>query len=388
MLERLAGKIGPVAGQWSYTDLAGAEVFRIVRLQTGKTKTFRPLHRTADGWVVGDPPGLRPLYGLPELAGASRVFVAEGEKTAEAVRQLPGLIATTSAHGAKSPAWTDWGPLAGKEVVILPDHDAPGAGYVRLVLEQLARLTPRPTVRIVPLEMVWKTDAVIEEGNDVVDWLLAGVPREWTAAQCSQELVRAGQAATVIDLDAKAPGGPGIPPVGNQGLESRARATDATDSKSSGILPVNIGGREDRSCVEGRKPRKNPDTREPKDGERDQPKESTFDVLLRLASSARLTRTSDGRYYSRNGVNDHRESHNLHSRDFRNWLTLAFYNEQGHAPGPETVKTLTNLLEAMAASNGSIEETHVRVARSKDGRASYLDLGDPTWRAVEVRAGG
>ena len=109
---------GPAAGQWSYTDLAGTEVFRIVRLQTAEGKTFRPIHRTADGWHVDDPPGLRPLFGLPALAGASRAFITEGEKAAEAIGRLPGIVATTSAHGAKSPAWTDWSPLAGKEVVV------------------------------------------------------------------------------------------------------------------------------------------------------------------------------------------------------------------------------------------------------------------------------
>ena len=195
LLERMAAKLGPVAGQWSYTDLAGTEVFRIVRLQTAAGKTFRPIHRTAEGWHVGDPPGLRPLYGLPALAGATQVFITEGEKAAEAVRRLPGLVATTSAHGAKSPAWTDWSPLAGKEVVILPDNDTAGAGYATLVVERLARLTPPPLVRMVPLEMIWQTDAPIEAGYDVADWLETGVPREWTPAESSQELVRAAQSA-------------------------------------------------------------------------------------------------------------------------------------------------------------------------------------------------
>ena len=150
-------------------------------------KTFRPIHRTAEGWVIGDPPGLRPLFGLPELADANVVYITEGEKAAEAVRRLPGLVATTSAHGAKSPAWTDWTPLAGKEIVILPDHDAPGAGYTALVSEQLARLNPAPTVRIVPLEMIWQTAAPIGDGDDIVDWLAAVSPRigrRPSAARC------------------------------------------------------------------------------------------------------------------------------------------------------------------------------------------------------------
>ncbi len=125
-----------------------------------------------------------------------------------------------------------------------------------------------------------------------------------------------------------------------------------------------------------------------RDRERDEPKESTFDILMRLASAARLTRTGDGRYYAEVTVSDHREAHSLHSKEFRNWLTLSFYKNQGHAPAPEAVKSLTSLLEAMAAHSGLAQETHVRVATSQSGGSYYLDLGDPSWRAVEIDRAG
>lgn len=46
--------------------------------------------------------------------------MVEGEKTADATRSL-GVVTTALAHGSKSANKTDWSPLAGREVVILPE---------------------------------------------------------------------------------------------------------------------------------------------------------------------------------------------------------------------------------------------------------------------------
>src|SRR6185312_12608012 len=103
----------------AYQEADGSEAFRVYRFDSKNSKTgepekeFRPVHLTADGWVVGDPDGPLPLYHLPELADADRVFIAEGEKACDLVHSL-GLASTTSAHGAQSPHKSDWSPLAGK----------------------------------------------------------------------------------------------------------------------------------------------------------------------------------------------------------------------------------------------------------------------------------
>src|SRR5262245_40427595 len=65
-----------------------------------------------------------PVLSLPDLADSARVYVTEGEKGADLARDL-GVVATATAHGAKSPHRTDLGPLAGKEVIILPDITTP-----------------------------------------------------------------------------------------------------------------------------------------------------------------------------------------------------------------------------------------------------------------------
>ena len=72
---------------------------------------------------MSDPPGKLPLFHLPQLIArpSEVVFIVEGEKCACELATL-GLLVTTSAHGAKSRQKTDWQPLAGREVVILPDN--------------------------------------------------------------------------------------------------------------------------------------------------------------------------------------------------------------------------------------------------------------------------
>src|SRR5439155_16687247 len=61
------------------------------------------------------------------------------------------LTTTTSAGGSAAAHLTDWSPLAGREVVILPDNDEPGRKYAHDVVGQLVALSPRPSIRIVRL---------------------------------------------------------------------------------------------------------------------------------------------------------------------------------------------------------------------------------------------
>jgi putative DNA primase/helicase len=113
-------------------------------------KTFRPIHAVESGWKTGDPSGQWPLFNLPAImANTETVFDCEGEKAACAGNAI-GLICTTSAHGAKSPQKTDWTPLAGRAVVIIPDHDRAGRDYAEKVAV-LCHAAGAKSVRIVEL---------------------------------------------------------------------------------------------------------------------------------------------------------------------------------------------------------------------------------------------
>ncbi|MGC8641135.1 MAG: DUF3987 domain-containing protein [Isosphaeraceae bacterium] len=166
-LDFLASRMvpSPVAQSvWTYHDAAGEPLMAVGRFDSPDgSKTYRPLHRLADcSWVLGDPPGPLPLYRLDKVRAADSVVVVEGEKCAEAVRRT-GYEATTSAHGAAAAAKTDWAPLAGKLVAILPDNDDPGLGYAWSVLRLLKQLDPRPRVKVIHLPD-------LAAGEDFVDW--------------------------------------------------------------------------------------------------------------------------------------------------------------------------------------------------------------------------
>lgn len=114
-------------------------------------------------------PTPRPLYALLDLLATpagSRVFIVEGEKAAGAAREV-GLVATTSPHGSKSAGKTDWSPVAGREVVILPDHDDAGERYAADVA-RLATAAGAKSVRVVRLVELW---AGMPEGGDMADLL-------------------------------------------------------------------------------------------------------------------------------------------------------------------------------------------------------------------------
>jgi hypothetical protein len=162
-IAELERKHGRRSALWAYHDAQGRPVGVVVRWDTPDGKTIRPISRHNDGWHIAAMAEPRPLYRLPELLAADRVLVCEGEKCADAARSL-GFVATTSAGGSQAASKTDWKPLAGKEVWILPDHDAPGRKYAETVAGILAKLTPAPTVRIVELPG-------LPEHGDIVDWI-------------------------------------------------------------------------------------------------------------------------------------------------------------------------------------------------------------------------
>lgn len=76
------------------------------------------------------------LYRLPEIAGASEVWIAEGEKDADNLAAL-GLKATTNFDGAGKwrASYTD--TLAGKQVFIIPDNDEAGRKHADTVARNL-----------------------------------------------------------------------------------------------------------------------------------------------------------------------------------------------------------------------------------------------------------
>ena len=109
------------------------------------------------------------LGALP-LATAA-VAQDAGRKAAEAGRKVD-LVCTTSAHGAASPKRSDWSVLAGKEVIILPDHDQPGMNYAQEVA-RICMSLPKPA-KVMMIEL-----PELKQGEDLYDWIECLKEMEW-----------------------------------------------------------------------------------------------------------------------------------------------------------------------------------------------------------------
>jgi putative DNA primase/helicase len=156
---------GPRAAMWRYDNAEGNPVGIVVRWDVdGGGKTIRPVSRNGSGWIIGGMPTPRPLYKLLTIATADRVYVAEGEKSADALMRL-GLVATTSPHGSKSASGADWSPLRGRDVVVMPDNDDAGERYAEDVVELALKAGAR-SVRIVHLVDRWED---LPKGGDAAD---------------------------------------------------------------------------------------------------------------------------------------------------------------------------------------------------------------------------
>lgn len=169
-VDAIAARLGgEYAGDWTYRDANGEAVLYVARFDDcatlGGRKAYRPIHPVPGGYVEGDPPGPLPLYNLPRLLAntAGPVFIVEGEKASDMGAKI-GLLCTTSAHGAQSPAKTDWTTLAGRDCILLPDRDPAGERYADTVAQILASLNPPAKVKIVRLPD-------LPEGGDLYDYV-------------------------------------------------------------------------------------------------------------------------------------------------------------------------------------------------------------------------
>lgn len=120
--------------------------------------------------------------------------------------------------------------------------------------------------------------------------------------------------------------------------------------------------------------------------------EGPVDALLRLASSARLYRSADGRLHARVKVGDRHEVYGLSSPGFRDWLTDGYFADRRQPPSQWAIRRVVSLLEARARFDGGTPSVFIRVGRvhAEGGKVPtyFLDLGDPSGRAVQIRADG
>jgi hypothetical protein len=110
------------------------------------------------------------------------------------------------------------------------------------------------------------------------------------------------------------------------------------------------------------------------------------DILIDLAKSAELFHAPDGTGFADLDINGHRETWPIRAKGFRRWLARRFFEATQGAPSSEALQAALNVIEARAHFDAPERTVHIRVG-GLDGRL-YLDLGDMTWRAVEIDTTG
>jgi putative DNA primase/helicase len=177
----------------------GAPAHRTIRVPKpdGK-KSFFQQRFEGGKWVDGLQGARLYLYRLPELmaAPADRIaYVVEGEKDVDNLRAC-GEVATTNPMGAGK-----WRPeyaeaLRGRHVVVLPDHDPPGAKHGEDVARSLRGVAASVRVVLLP--------GLLPKG-DVSDWLAAGHAVEelhaLVAAEPEQATIVEEQPRVVVEAE-------------------------------------------------------------------------------------------------------------------------------------------------------------------------------------------
>jgi putative DNA primase/helicase len=155
---------GRLVCTYDYTDEDGKLLYQVCRFEPKKFRPRRP--DGIGGWKWGLKGVRRVPYHLPELLEAPIVFITEGEKDAETLREW-GFVATTNAFGADG-----WRPefyeyFRNREVIIIPDYDVPGFERAGVIARGLTGIATRICVLS---ELTFRDP----KHKDITDWFAEG----------------------------------------------------------------------------------------------------------------------------------------------------------------------------------------------------------------------
>ena len=163
--------------EYVYTDEEGKRQHKVVRTDGTDAygqpiKIFKQWSLQKGKWKPCEPDATFP-YRLPEVLQADELWIVEGEKTADALREtlytagVTNVAATTSIGGAQRRFWQEYVQrypvIVKKTIRIFPDNDTPGMKYAHTAADAFQQANPSADVRIVTLPG-------LPEGGDFVDW--------------------------------------------------------------------------------------------------------------------------------------------------------------------------------------------------------------------------
>ena len=151
---------------YEYTDVAGKLLYQKLRYEPKDFSQRQPDGK--GGWFYNLHGVKKVLYRLPEVITAKLVFVVEGEKDADNLRDAlagaaaKGVAVTTTFDGAGH--WkAEYAPyFTGRLVVVIPDNDAKGKAHATTVAASVKPYAAK--VKVVELPG-------LPEKGDVTNWL-------------------------------------------------------------------------------------------------------------------------------------------------------------------------------------------------------------------------
>jgi hypothetical protein len=108
-------------------------------------------------------------------------------------------------------------------------------------------------------------------------------------------------------------------------------------------------------------------------------------VDLALAGGVNLLHTADGEAFAVLPAAGHVETWPVRSSGLRLWLRQGFFEQTGASANAQALDDALGTLEGLALFHGAECAVHLRLAEAAG--AIYLDLADPAWQVVEIRAG-
>jgi len=219
-----------------FTQRRIAEPNTVYQIKGQDRKSFKDPH---GNWWINSLSGIEPvIYRFPEILKADPrkiIFLCEGEKDADNLRQKFGVYATTVPMGAGKwrPSYT--ATFRGRRVIIIPDTDKPrkgqtdpaaNAGYdgARRVAAELVKVALE--VRICYLPNLFN----LTPKWDLSDWLAAGGTKAEFLEACNE--------APVLGINH-----PGLIPAGMTAAESELamqtppQSADADSSQLPAVIP-------------------------------------------------------------------------------------------------------------------------------------------------------
>jgi hypothetical protein len=112
--------------------------------------------------------------------------------------------------------------------------------------------------------------------------------------------------------------------------------------------------------------------------------------LMMHAAPARLFRSPENRYYAQISVGDRDEIRRLDSPAFRDWLIRGCWDHRLETPSEAMIRKVISFLELSARRKRTCAPVFLRVGGNGEdaGSTYFLDLGDASGRAVQIRADG